>query len=80
MSKEEADGNLEVKTLEPGYPAEARVKGIEGVVRLRVLINQSGNITHIKVVSDNALLVPPAVAVVKRFLIALSSAAITPWQ
>lgn len=67
ISKQKADGNLEVKTLEPEYPAEARARGIEGVVRLRVLINQLGNVTDVKVISGNALLLPPAVAVVKRF-------------
>jgi outer membrane biosynthesis protein TonB len=42
ISKEEADDNLEVKTLEPEYPAAARAKGIKGVVRLRVLISRWG--------------------------------------
>jgi TonB family protein len=67
ISKKKAEENLEVKTLEPEYPAEARAKGIEGVVRLSVVINTLGNVTEIKVISGNQLFVAPAIALVKRF-------------
>jgi hypothetical protein len=44
ISIKEADDNLQVKTLKPDYPPEAKAKGIEGTVRLRVVINERGNV------------------------------------
>ena len=67
VSSKEADDNLQVKTLKPEYPPEAKAKGIEGTVRLRVVINERGNIVGTNVVSGNPLLVPSAIALVKRF-------------
>jgi TonB family protein len=67
VSSKEADGNLQVKTLQPDYPPEARAKGIEGTVRLRIVINERGNVTDIRPLSGDPLLVPSAMALVKRF-------------
>jgi TonB family protein len=67
VSSKEADDNLQVKTLKPEYPPEAKAKGIEGTVRLRVVIDERGNIVGTNVVSGNPLLVPSAIALVKRF-------------
>jgi TonB family protein len=67
VSTKEADENLEVKTLHPEYPSEAKAKGIEGTVRLRVVIDERGNVVATKVVSGSPLLVPPAIALVKQF-------------
>src|SRR5450631_4223223 len=44
VSSKEADDNLQVKTLKPEYPPEAKAKGIEGTVRLRVVIDERGNV------------------------------------
>jgi TonB family protein len=67
VSSKEADDNLQVKTLEPDYPPEAKAKGIEGTVRLRIVINERGNVTDIRALAGDPLLIPPAVAMVKRF-------------
>jgi TonB family protein len=67
VSSKEADDNLQVKTLQPEYPTEAKAKGIEGSVRLRVVTNERGNVTDIKALSGDPLLVPSAIALVKRF-------------
>src|ERR1700730_17029220 len=67
VSSKEADDNLQVKTLEPDYPPEAKAKGIEGTVRLRIVINERGNVTDIRALAGDPLLILPAVAMVKRF-------------
>lgn len=67
VSSKEADDHLQVKVLKPEYPPEARAKGIEGTVRLRVVIDERGNVVDTKVMSGNALLIPPAIVLVKRF-------------
>jgi TonB family protein len=67
VSSKEADDNLQVKTLEPDYPPEAKAKGIEGTVRLQIVINELGNVIDIRALAGHPLLVPPAVAMVKRF-------------
>lgn len=58
---------FKVKTLQPEYPPEARAKGVEGTVRLRIVINERGNVTHVEALSGDPLLVPSAMALVKRF-------------
>jgi TonB family protein len=67
VSSKEADDNLQVKTLKPEYPEEAKARSIEGIVRLRIVIDERGRVIDTKVISGNALLVPSAIAVVKRF-------------
>jgi TonB family protein len=67
ISIKEADDNLQVKTLKPDYPPEAKAKGTEGIVRLRVIINERGNVVDTSVLSGDPLLIPPAMALVKRF-------------
>lgn len=67
VPSKEADDNLQVKTLQPDYPPEAKTKGIEGTVRLRIVINERGNVTEVSPSSGNPLLVPSAIALVKRF-------------
>lgn len=67
VSSKEADDNLQVKTLQPEYPPEARAKGVEGTVRLRVVINERGNVTNVEALSGDPLLIPSAIVLVKRF-------------
>jgi TonB family protein len=67
VSSKEAEDNLQVKTIQPEYPPEARAKGVEGAVRLRIVINETGNVTDVKALSGDPLLVPAAMALVKRF-------------
>jgi TonB family protein len=67
VSSKEADDNLQVKTLQPEYPPEAKAKGIEGIVRLRIVIDERGDVIEAKALSGDPLLVPSAISVVKRF-------------
>lgn len=67
ISSKEAEDNLQVKTLTPDYPPEAKAKGIEGTVRLRVVIDERGTVVDTTVISGNPLLIPPAIALVKRY-------------
>lgn len=66
ISSKEAEDNLQVKTP-PDYPPEAKAKGIEGTVRLRVVIDERGTVVDTTVISGNPLLIPPAIALVKRY-------------
>jgi len=67
ISSKEADDNLQVKTLQPEYPPDARAKDVEGTVRLRIVIDERGNVTDVEALSGDPLLVPSAIALVKRF-------------
>ncbi|RLD13248.1 MAG: hypothetical protein DRI22_04530 [Caldiserica bacterium] len=41
-----------IKYIKPEYPEEARVKGIEGVVQLKILIDREGRVAAVKVLND----------------------------
>jgi len=51
----------------PAYPREALAARIAGVVRLKVLISEEGNVRQIEVISGHPLLVKAAVDAVKRW-------------
>src|SRR5713101_2346398 len=55
VSRQEAEDNLQVKTLKPEYPYQARAKGLEGIVRLRIVIDERGNVTDIRALSGDPL-------------------------
>jgi TonB family protein len=67
VSSKEADEHLQVKTLQPEYPSEAKARSIEGTVRVQIGINERGNITDARALSGDPLLIPSAIALVKRF-------------
>ena len=49
-----------LKTVPPTYPPEAKAKGIQGTVKLHVLIQTDGRVKILNVVSGDPLLVPAA--------------------
>jgi TonB family protein len=64
-------GNVQARKLveqqAPEYPPLARRARIQGTVRFKVLINKEGRVAEIQLVSGHPLLVPAAVAAVKRW-------------
>jgi periplasmic protein TonB len=58
-----------VKTRVPAvYPAEAKRKGIQGIVRLHVVITTTGSVTEVQVVSGAPALVHSAIDAVKQWI------------
>ena len=58
-----------VKTkVAPIYPAEAKRKGIQGTVRLHVVITTTGTVTQVQAVTGDASLVHSATAAVKQWV------------
>lgn len=58
-----------VKTkVAPIYPAEAKRKGIQGTVRLHVVITTTGTVTQVRAVTGDASLVHSATAAVKQWV------------
>jgi TonB family protein len=55
VSQGVAQANL-IHKVEPHYPLEAREKGIQGVVLLKVLIDRSGNIASCEQIEGDAVL------------------------
>ncbi|MEO8661246.1 MAG: M56 family metallopeptidase [Bryobacteraceae bacterium] len=51
----------------PVYPALAKQARIQGVVRLNVLIDKTGRVSHLELVSGHPLLVPSAIDSVKEW-------------
>ena len=58
---------LIVRKVEPNYPQEARKKHVQGAVLLQVLISKTGDVSDVRVLSGDALLVPSAVEAVKQW-------------
>jgi len=56
-----------ISTPDPPYPEEARKKGIEGKVPLRIVIDAKGKVSEVKALSGPEELVPAAVATVKMW-------------
>ena len=55
------------KKVKPEYPAKAKEAGIEGLVKLQVVINKDGTVKSIKTLSGPEELVKPAVTAVKQW-------------
>ena len=51
----------------PEYPKQARRKGLEGLVVLKVIIDERGRVTHIQVVEGDEPFLAAALAVVERW-------------
>lgn len=56
-----------ISTPDPPYPEEARKKGIEGKVTLRIVIDAQGKVSQVKALSGPEELLPAAVATVKMW-------------
>jgi TonB family protein len=55
------------KNLTPRYPAEAQNKGIQGVVKLKILISRSGDVTQAILISGHPMLAQAAIDAVKQW-------------
>ncbi|HSP79871.1 MAG TPA: TonB family protein [Myxococcaceae bacterium] len=53
--------------LMPEYPAEARTKGLEGMVILKIVVEEDGSVSNVKVMRGDEPFVSAALAVVKRW-------------
>jgi periplasmic protein TonB len=56
-----------VKKVAPAYPPLARQARIQGTVVLGVLINKSGDVYDVQLVSGHPMLVPAAIDAVKKW-------------
>jgi TonB family protein len=56
-----------VKKVQPEYPAEAREKGIEGTVKLQVIVRKDGTVTVQNVVEGDPALSPAAIEAVRQW-------------
>ena len=61
-----ADG-LKIHDVPPDYPREAREKGIQGDVLLQATIDTKGNLTNLKAVQGDPILVKAAMDAVKKW-------------
>lgn len=64
VSSAVAGGNL-IKKVPPHYPEGAKAARLEGTVRFDVVIDKQGNVTHIRVVEGDPLLVGAALDAVQ---------------
>ncbi|MGH9450894.1 MAG: TonB family protein, partial [Terriglobia bacterium] len=56
-----------VRSVMPHYPAEAKKAGIQGTVRLEVLISKKGDVTEVRLISGPSALVKSAENAVKQW-------------
>jgi TonB family protein len=56
-----------VKRVMPIYPADAREKGIEGIVKLKVIVQKDGSVRVLGVVEGDPALSPAAVEAVRQW-------------
>ncbi len=61
-------GGKLLRHVRPKYPAEARKRHIQGVVRFTATISKSGEVKDIELLSGDPLLVPAAMKAVKQWL------------
>jgi protein TonB len=61
-----ADG-LKIHDEQPHYPREAQEKGIQGDVVLQATIDTKGNLTNLKAVQGDPILVKAAIDAVKKW-------------
>ncbi len=54
-------------SVPPKYPEAARKKGVQGTVKLQVLVAKNGAVKSVKVVSGDKRLAKAAIAAVKRW-------------
>jgi TonB family protein len=63
----DAAARRRLRDVAPEYPPLAKQARVEGVVRLDILIDKQGRVSHIKVISGHPLLVPSAIEAVKQW-------------
>jgi protein TonB len=51
----------------PVYPDLARQAGVQGAVRLNIVIDKQGHVSNISVISGHPLLIPAALDAVKQW-------------
>jgi TonB family protein len=56
-----------IKSVAPEYPAIAKVQHVSGRVQIEAVVDTSGNVAGVKVISGPALLHQPAVDAVKKW-------------
>ena len=56
-----------VKKVEPQYPADAKEKGVEGTVKLQIIVRKDGSVTVQNVVSGDSILSPAATDAVRQW-------------
>ena len=66
ISPEEQHTHL-IKKVAPVYPPLARQARIQGTVIIGVVINQSGDIASVQLISGHAMLAPAAIEAVKQW-------------
>jgi protein TonB len=59
--------SLKTHDATPDYPREARERGIQGDVLLQATIDTKGNLTNLKVVQGDPILVKAAIDAVKKW-------------
>jgi len=59
--------SLILKKVDPKYPKEARNQHIEGAVIMGIVIGKTGDVSELRVISGNELLVPSAVEAAKQW-------------
>ena len=63
----EVAADLLVSKVDPLYPPLARQARIQGVVRLKVIVGNTGDIEDVQLVSGHPMLAPAAIAAVKQW-------------
>ena len=56
-----------MRTVEPVYPAAARLQQLEGSVELSAVIAEDGSLRHIRALNGNPLLAQAAIEAVKKW-------------
>jgi TonB family protein len=56
-----------LRDVPPAYPQMAREAGIQGTVRLNIVIDKQGRVSNISVISGHPLLIPAAIEAVKQW-------------
>lgn len=64
---EDVSQSLITTKVQPVYPEQAKQMRLEGSVHLQISVNQAGNVTDVKVISGNAILVKAAIDAVRQW-------------
>ncbi|HUA16874.1 MAG TPA: energy transducer TonB [Verrucomicrobiae bacterium] len=59
---------MRVQSIDPIYPPGALQSRIQGLVVLKILIDKSGNVSGVELISGHPLLAPAAIAAVKQWI------------
>ena len=56
-----------IDKVQPTYPSEAKERGIQGVVKLQVIVAKDGTILELQVISGDSILAEAATAAVRQW-------------